>query len=75
MEETTRKLWIQSLKAQAEICRLRGIDFAKRYEASQTTEEKADIADGWDRVIKEGNVLQRLIDQLEKQGPGPGGSN
>jgi hypothetical protein len=75
MEETTRKLWIQSLKAQAEICRLRGIDFAKRYEASLTTEEKADIADRWDRVTKEGKALQRQIDQLEKQGPGPAGLN
>jgi hypothetical protein len=53
------------------MCRLRGIDFAKQYEASETAEQKADIADRWDRVIRERKLLQQQIDQLEKQGPEP----
>jgi hypothetical protein len=66
-------LWIQSLKAEVETCRLQSIAFAKEFERSTTFEEKTKVEERWDRVTEESRSLQIALDRLEE--PGAGSSN
>ncbi len=68
MEAIIRKFWIHTLKAQLalrqQICAILSLEFEA---AGLTFGQRAALAHRWDDTLKEGYVLQLMIDLHERQ--------
>jgi len=62
-----RKLRVHTLKAQLALRHLMCESLAKEFETALTFERRAALARKWDVTLKEGHVLQRMLDLLERQ--------
>ena len=68
LEPVTRKLTMQTYKAQVALRESMSEILARELEGENLTiERKAEIADQWDTVLKEKYAFQLLLDLLERQ--------
>ena len=69
LDYATRNLRIDTLKTQLDVCRFVCASLAKAIQADHLTpEEKAALAQRWDKALKEGRNLQFALDMLRGQG-------
>jgi hypothetical protein len=68
LESAFRKLWIDTLKAQVALRKFICESLAEEFEdPSSTSARKARLAYLWDGAIKDTNLIQLLMDLLERQ--------
>jgi hypothetical protein len=66
LDSDIRKLRIQTLKTQLEVCQLVCVCIARELQAAYVMpEQKAVLAHRWDKALKESRNLQLAIDMLE----------
>jgi hypothetical protein len=66
MQSLIRKLKIHTLKMQLQASRAKCDSLAIEFEAAATTEQKAELAQRWNRAIEENHAAQHALAILER---------
>lgn len=67
MQPTIRRMMIETLKAQVDVCRLRCQCLSADFQTAPTFEQRAIIAHGWDDTLKTGYIAQLMLDLFARQ--------
>ena len=70
MDSSLRKMKIQVLQAQVDVCRLQCATLSAAFEVAPTFEERSILAHRWDHYLKTGYAAQLLLDLLKRQDSG-----
>jgi hypothetical protein len=70
MDSTTRKMTIQALKMQVDVCRLQCACLSSDFETAPTFERRSALAHRWDEFHKTGYAAQFLLDLLLRDDSG-----
>jgi hypothetical protein len=66
MDSTIRKMTIQTLKMQVDVCPLQRECLSSDFAAAPTFVEREILAHRWDKVLKEKDAFQFMLDLLER---------
>jgi hypothetical protein len=67
MESLIRKLQTERLQAQLESLHLECDAIAKQFDVARTSEERADLAQRWDKAVEQSHATQLMIDLLVRR--------
>lgn len=70
MDSTIRKITIQALRVQVDVCRLQCDRLSSNFEAAPTFERRSALAHRWDESLKTGYAAQLLLDLLSRDDSG-----
>jgi hypothetical protein len=67
MQPSIRKLMIQTLKAQVDVCRLRCECLSTNFQTAPTFEQREILAQHWDDSLKTGYIAQLMLGLIARQ--------
>jgi hypothetical protein len=70
MDSTIRKMTIQALEAQVDVCRLQCARLSSGFETAPTFERRSALSHRWDEFLKIGDAAQFMLDLLSREDSG-----